>query len=77
MVWHDSPYDEHPTADITQGQDKIWQVVDAIATAGLWDTTVFLLTCDDCGGFDDHVVTQTSTTPRTECSWHTSRGSRC
>ncbi|MGH3600186.1 MAG: alkaline phosphatase family protein [Pseudonocardiaceae bacterium] len=57
MVWHDSPYDEHPVADVTLGQDKIWQAVDAIAGAGLWDSTAFLLTWDDWGGFDDHVVT--------------------
>jgi len=31
--------------------------VDAIVPAGLWNTTVFLLTCDDWGGYDDHVVT--------------------
>jgi hypothetical protein len=57
MVWHDSPYDEHPVADVSKGQDKIWQAVDAIVAAGLWDDTVFLLTWDDWGGFDDHVVT--------------------
>ena len=57
MVWHDSPYDEHPVADVTRGQDKIWQAVDAIVTAGHWDDTVFLLTWDDWGGFDDHVAT--------------------
>jgi hypothetical protein len=44
MVWHDSPYDEHPIADVSKGQDKIWQVVDAIVKAGHWDDTVFLLT---------------------------------
>jgi len=57
MVWHDSPYDEHPVADVTLGQDKIWRAVDAIVTAGLWDTTVFLLSWDDWGGYDDHVAT--------------------
>ncbi len=57
MVWHDSPYDEHPVADVTRGQDKIWQAVDAIVTAGHWDDTVFLLTWDDWGGFGDHVAT--------------------
>ncbi len=57
MVWHDSPYDEHPVADVTLGQDKIWQAVDAVVTAGLWDTTVFLLSWDDWGGYDDHVAT--------------------
>jgi len=24
MVWHDSPYDEHPVANVTLGQDKVW-----------------------------------------------------
>ena len=57
MVWHDAPYDEHPVADVTLGQNKIWQVVDAIVKAGHWDDTVFLLTWDDWGGFDDHVIT--------------------
>ncbi|HEY0804736.1 MAG TPA: alkaline phosphatase family protein, partial [Pseudonocardiaceae bacterium] len=57
MVWHDSPYDEHPVADVTKGQAKIWQAVDAIAKAGHWDDTVFMLTWDDWGGWDDHVVT--------------------
>ena len=57
MVWHDSPYDEHPVADVTLGQGKIWQAVDAISKAGHWDDTVFLLTWDDWGGWDDHVAT--------------------
>ena len=57
MVWHDSPYDEHPVADVSKGQDKIWQAVDAIVAAGHWDDTVFLLTWDDWGGWDDHVAT--------------------
>ena len=56
MVWHDSPYDEHPVADVRLGQDAIWQAVTAVAAAGLWDDTVFLLTWDDWGGFDDHVA---------------------
>jgi len=57
MVWHDSPYDEHPPSDVTLGQGKIWQAVDAIVRAGHWDDTVFMLTWDDWGGWDDHVVT--------------------
>jgi hypothetical protein len=31
--------------------------VDAIAAAGHWDDTVFLLTWDDWGGWDDHMAT--------------------
>jgi hypothetical protein len=57
MVWHDTPYDEHPPADVRLGQNRIWQIVDAIAAAGHWNDTVFLLTWDDWGGWDDHVAT--------------------
>jgi hypothetical protein len=57
MVWHDGPYDEHPVADVSKGQDKVWQAVDAIVRAGHWDDTVFMLTWDDWGGWDDHVAT--------------------
>jgi hypothetical protein len=57
MIWHDSPNDEHPVADVTLGQGKIWQVVDAVVKAGLWNDTVFMLTYDDWGGWDDHVAT--------------------
>ena len=57
MVWHDSPYDEHPPADVSVGESKVWQAVDAIVAAGHWDDTVFLLTWDDWGGWDDHVAT--------------------
>jgi hypothetical protein len=57
MIWHDAPDDEHPTANVTLGQNKVWQAVDAVVTAGLWNSTVFMLTWDDWGGYDDHVAT--------------------
>lgn len=57
FVYHDSPYDEHPTADITLGHNKIWQYVSAAVQGGEWENTVFMLTWDDWGGFDDHVLT--------------------
>ncbi|MFJ9840531.1 alkaline phosphatase family protein [Kitasatospora sp. NPDC101155] len=57
MVWHDGPYDEHPKADVKLGMDAVWQAVDAVVQAGSWDETVFMLTWDDWGGFDDHVDT--------------------
>ena len=57
MLWHNSPLDEHPTADVTVGMNAIWQSVDAVVKAGEWDQTVFMLTWDDWGGYDDHVKT--------------------
>jgi hypothetical protein len=35
----------------------VWQSVDAVVKAGGWDETVFMLTWDDWGGWDDHVAT--------------------
>ena len=57
MIWHDAPNDEHPIANVTLGHNQVWQAVDAVATAGLWNSTVFMLTWDDWGGYDDHVAT--------------------
>jgi Phosphoesterase family len=57
LLWHDSPYDEHPTANVTEGMDAIWQAVDAVVQGGGWTDTVFMLTWDDWGGYDDHVKT--------------------
>jgi Phosphoesterase family len=56
-LYHDSPLDEHPPANVTDGQNAIWQAVDAVVKAGLWKETVFIQTWDDWGGFDDHVAT--------------------
>jgi hypothetical protein len=57
MLWHASPNDEHPPSDVRVGMNTIWQAVDAVVQAGMWDHTVFMLTYDDWGGFDDHVKT--------------------
>ena len=57
LLWHDSPQDEHPPADVTLGMRATWQAVDAAVRGGAWDDTVFMLTYDDWGGYDDHVRT--------------------
>jgi len=57
LLWHNSPYDEHPPANVTEAMDLIWQSVDAVVQGGGWDETVFMLTWDDWGGYDDHVET--------------------
>jgi hypothetical protein len=61
-VWSPDGYDEHPPAKsdpayLANGQDLVWQRVDAIVKAGQWQDTVFILTWDDWGGYADHVVT--------------------
>jgi Phosphoesterase family len=57
LLWHNSPYDEHPPANVTEGMGRIWQSVDAVVQGGGWNETVFMLTWDDWGGYDDHVAT--------------------
>jgi len=57
FLWHNSPYDEHPPANVTEGMNLVWQSVDAVAQGGAWEETVFMLTWDDWGGYDDHVTT--------------------
>ncbi|MBO0843869.1 MAG: hypothetical protein J2P22_00430 [Nocardioides sp.] len=69
MVWHTSPADEHPPADVTVGEAAVRAIVNAVVAVGHWDTTVSLLNWDDWGGWDDHVVT-----PNVE---HTSDGVQC
>jgi phospholipase C len=57
FLYHDPPLDEHPPADVSQGMDAVWKAVDAVVEQGFWESTVFLLTWDDWGGWDDHVAT--------------------
>lgn len=67
-VWSPGGYDEHPpykTSDpgyLQRGHDLTWQRVDAVVNAGLWDSTTFILTWDDWGGYADHVTTPVSET---------------
>jgi hypothetical protein len=56
-MWHAGGDDEHPPADVNKGMNVIWQCVDAVVQGGGWNDTVFMLTWDDWGGFDDHVAT--------------------
>jgi hypothetical protein len=45
--------------------NRIWKSVDAVVQSGGWDVTVFLLTWDDWGGWDDHVATPGVEHPKT------------
>jgi hypothetical protein len=64
-VWSPAGFDEHPPSSrnapgyIGQGQDLVWQEVDAAVAGGAWVDTVFILTWDDWGGYADHLPTPT------------------
>jgi hypothetical protein len=54
-LWSPAALTEHPPHDVNAGMHHTWEAVDAIVRAGGWEDTVFLLTYDDWGGYDDHV----------------------
>lgn len=61
-AWSPAGYDEHPpfSSDpgyITNGQNLVWQRVQAVTDGGGWDSTTFILTWDDWGGYTDSVTT--------------------
>jgi hypothetical protein len=66
-VWSPSGYDEHPPATdnpgyVTNGQNLVWQRVQAVIDGGGWADTTFILTWDDWGGYTDSVKTTVSET---------------
>jgi phospholipase C len=47
--------DDHPHADIREGDRFLYDVFEAIATGPAWSSTVFVVNFDEWGGFFDHV----------------------
>ncbi len=47
--------DDHPPADIKDGQDLVLAVYDALAASPLWDRSLLVIVYDENGGFYDHV----------------------
>jgi phospholipase C len=47
--------DEHPPADVSVGMSLQQQFISALRESPLWDSSAFLLTYDEHGGFFDHV----------------------
>ena len=47
--------DDHPPADIKDGQDLVLAVYDALASSPQWDRSLLVIVYDENGGFYDHV----------------------
>jgi phospholipase C len=47
--------DDHPPADIKDGQDLVLAVYDALASSPQWDRSLLVVVYDENGGFYDHV----------------------
>jgi phospholipase C len=56
--------DQHPPADVRQGEQLIAQVYNAIrSNPGLWESTLLVVTYDEHGGFYDHVSPPATVAP--------------
>jgi len=49
------PNDDHAPADISDGQDLVLAVYDALAASPGWDRSLLVIVYDEHGGFYDHV----------------------
>jgi phospholipase C len=56
--------DDHPLADIRNGQTFLNMIYEAVTTSPNWENTVFIVNYDEWGGFYDHVPPPLA--PRTE-----------
>ena len=48
--------DDHPHADIRRGDAFLARTFHAVANGPAWPRTIFIATCDEWGGFFDHVA---------------------
>ncbi len=55
--------DDHPHADIRNGEAFLNQVYDAVRTSPEWESTVLVINFDEWGGFYDHVPPPTAPIP--------------
>ena len=49
-------WDEHPPADVSVGMGIQEELVTALRDSSAWDTSAYLITYDEHGGYFDHVV---------------------
>ena len=50
-----NPNDDHAPADISDGQDFVLAIYDALASGPGWDRSLLIIVYDEHGGFYDHV----------------------
>jgi phospholipase C len=48
--------DDHPHADIREGDRFLYDIFEAVATGPAWSSTVLVINFDEWGGFFDHVA---------------------
>jgi phospholipase C len=58
--------DDHPPADVSEGQAFLASIHDALAQSPQWNKCLFIITYDEHGGYYDHVPPPTTTDERPE-----------
>jgi phospholipase C len=58
--------DDHPHADIRNGQAFLNQIYTAVTTSPAWPKTVLVINYDEWGGFFEHVPPPTAPLPRAD-----------
>ena len=54
--WFKGPNDDHPPSKVQKGQRLLASIYAALATGKSWDSSAFVFTYDEHGGFYDHVL---------------------
>jgi phospholipase C len=60
---HGLSSDDHPPADIRNGEAFLSQVYRAVTSSPVWSSTLLVITFDEWGGFFDHVPPQAAPIP--------------
>jgi len=48
--------DDHPPADVFEGQELVYRIYNALASGPKWEQTMLIVIYDEHGGFHDHVA---------------------
>jgi len=57
------PSDQHPPHDVEYGEYLMADIYEALRRSSLWNSTLFIVTYDEHGGFYDHVPTPLNGVP--------------
>ena len=67
--------DQHPCMDLAKGERLLKDVYEALRASPKWDKTLFIVTYDDYGGFDDQIPEAPAPPDRSPCLvWNKEHG---
>lgn len=60
---HHAATDQHPAHDVSEGENLIKRIYEAMRASPLWEKSALIITYDEHGGFFDHVSPPTEAVP--------------